>query len=101
LGLRQLMLALSFCAKLKSGSTMEKIQTKQKLRPNNKSTYDVIVERDSNRARLLNYSTGDKVEMIWNMNEAAEKDGIFILKVGDREVMLRAEEFRRYLRWVR
>ena len=69
-------------------------------RVNNKTESDVRAERDANRATLRNFSSGHKVQMIWNMNEAAKQDRMFIMKIGDKEAILDSEEVRRFLRWV-
>jgi hypothetical protein len=39
--------------------------------------------------------------MFWDMNEAATEDGVFIMKIGDKQAYLSAEELRRFLRWVK
>lgn len=72
----------------------------QTQRTNNKTAWDVTQERDACQARLFNYANGNKVEMFWDMNEATKRDGIFLLKVGDKEAMISAEEMRRFLRWL-
>lgn len=72
----------------------------QTQRENNKTAWDVTHERDSHKARLHNYSNSNKVEMFWAMNESCLKDGIFLLKIGDKQAMISAEEMRRFLRWV-
>lgn len=77
-----------------------RISSEQKLRKNNKTTFDVLEERDAKKMRLLNFKTSDAVEVIWDINDQAKEDGMFILKIGDKEVILNAEEVRRAIRWV-
>jgi hypothetical protein len=77
------------------------IQTTETQRPNNRTSWDVKTERDSRRARLINLGNSNKVEMFWDMNEAATEDGVFIMKIGDKQAYLSAEELRRFLRWVK
>lgn len=72
----------------------------EKMRRNNQTVWDVVTERDSKHARLLNYSTSHKVEIFWGMNENMVADRMFVIKVGDNEAILNAEEMRRFLRWV-
>ena len=72
----------------------------QKLRTNNKTTFDVLEEKNAKKMRLLNFKSGDRVEIIWDINKQAIEDGMFIMKVGDKEVILNAEEVRRAIRWV-
>lgn len=71
----------------------------QKLRTNNKSTWDVVEERDAHKARLLNFSTPHKVEIYWGLNEDMTRDQMVKLKIGDKEAIVHAEELRRMLRW--
>lgn len=77
-----------------------RISSEQKLRKNNKTTFDVLEERDAKKMRLLNFKSGEVVEVIWDFNKQATEDGMFIMKVGDKEVILNAEEVRRAIRWV-
>lgn len=71
----------------------------QKLRTNNKSSWDVIEERDAHKARLLNFSTKHKVEVFWGLNDDMVRDGMIKMKIGDNEAILNAEEVRRMIRW--
>lgn len=57
-------------------------------------------QRDKGRGVLHDLSHRHKVEMIWDLNEDAITDQVFILRVDDYEVMLDAEQLQRYLRWV-
>lgn len=71
----------------------------QKLRTNNKTTWDVVEERDAHKARLLNFSNGNTVEVFWGLNEDMTRDGMIKMKIGDKEAILNAEEVRRMIRW--
>ena len=71
----------------------------QKLRENNKSSWDVVEERDAHKARLLNFSTKHTAEVYWGLNEDMIKDGMIKLKIGDKEAIVNAEELRRFIRW--
>ena len=77
-----------------------RVSQKQRLRENNKTSWDVIKERDAQKARLLNFSNGNTVEIFWDLNEAAIQDRMFKMRIGDKEAILNAEEVRRFLRWV-
>ena len=77
-----------------------RVSQKQRLRENNKTSWDVIKERDAQKARLLNFSNGNTVEIFWDLNEAAIADRMFKMRIGDKEAILNAEEVRRFLRWV-
>lgn len=77
-----------------------RVSATQKLRKNNKTTFDVLEEKNAKKMRLLNFKSGDRVEIIWDINKEAIEDGMFIMKVGDKEVILNAEEVRRAIRWV-
>lgn len=77
-----------------------RISSEQKLRKNNKTTFDVLEERDAQKMRLLNFKSGHRVEIIWDFSKEATEDGMFLMKVGDTEVILNAEEVRRAIRWV-
>lgn len=70
------------------------------MRTNNKTAWDVVEERDAHYARLLNFKNGTKIELFWGLNEAMERDQMVLLKVGKEEVIINAEEMRRFLRWV-
>lgn len=61
---------------------------------------DTRAERDLGYGRLLDYGHKHNVTMAWNFNKDATRDQIFLLKVGDKEVFLDAEEVMKYLRWV-
>lgn len=58
------------------------------------------IQKERQHGELRDLSMQHKVSMHWDLNEDAIKDQIFILKVDDIEVMLDAEQFTRYLRWV-
>ena len=79
---------------------MARISNLPELRKNNRTVQDVKQERDSGKARLLNFGTKHAVEMAWGMNQDTIDDQIFILKIGDNEAWLSAEEMQRFLRWV-
>lgn len=81
-------------------SKLGEISKVNKMRPYAKSIDALRDERDVAFARLLNFKNGTPVEMRWNMNQATIADQIFILKVGQEEVMLSAEDMMRFLRWV-
>lgn len=57
-------------------------------------------QRDRSRANIRDYSLNHRVEMDWDLNDEAQRDRMFKLKVDDLEVILDAEELMRYLRWV-
>lgn len=69
-------------------------------RPNNKTVSDVAEERDAGKARLINYGNNQAVELQWGMNAETSKEQIFIIRIGDKEAWLNAEEVKRFLRWV-
>ena len=77
-----------------------KIGDLTKLRHNNKNTFQVLNERNSGKAPLLNFKNGNRVEIQWGMNEATVADQIFILKIDDKEAWLSSEDIQRFLRWV-
>ena len=79
---------------------MARIAVTQKQRPNNKNTFDVVQEKEARRVYLRNLSSRHEVTIMWDINEATIRDGVFSLKIGDKEALLSAEEFRRFLRWV-
>lgn len=79
---------------------MARVSIQKKLRKANQDVWDVTEERDAGKARLLNFSTGHKVEMIWGMNEDSTRDQMFIMRIGDNEAILNAEEVQRFLRWI-
>ncbi len=50
---------------------------------------------------LRDYSLEHKVEMFWDLNEEAEKDQIFELRIDDDiSVLLDWEQMMRYGRWI-
>lgn len=58
-------------------------------------------QRDLAHGVLRDYSLRHKVEMRWDLNEDAKRDQIFELRIDDDTVvLLDAEQFQRYLRWV-
>ena len=79
---------------------MARIAVTQTQRPNNKTSFDVVEEKQAQRAHLRNLGTRHAVTFMWDINDATIKDGVFSLKIGDKEALLSAEEFRRFLRWV-
>jgi hypothetical protein len=56
-------------------------------------------ERDLGYGRLLDYKHGAKVEVFWNLGEDAKKDGMFILKIDGKEIMLQTDNVMKFLRW--
>ena len=77
-----------------------RVNATQKLRKNNKTSFDVVEERDAKKARLLNFSNGNRVEVFWDLNPQSIEDGMFLMKIDDKEAILNAEEVRRMIRWV-
>lgn len=57
-------------------------------------------ERDQQHAILHDFGHNKRVEMVWDLNRDGIRDQVFILKVGDEEVILSAVELQKYLRWV-
>lgn len=67
----------------------------------------VVREMDSARVQhkksfgvLKDYSMNHRVTMQWDLNEEAQRDQMFKLKIDDLEVVLDWEEFQRYGRWI-
>lgn len=60
----------------------------------------VNVQHKASRSLLKDYSLSHQVELEWDLNEDAQRERMFRLRVGDREVILDAEEVIRSLRWV-
>lgn len=58
------------------------------------------VQRDKKGGVLKDYTLHHRVTMAWDLNDEAIRDRMFRLTVDDHEVILDAEEFMRYLRWV-
>lgn len=58
------------------------------------------VQKEKRHGVLKDYTLQHRVEIRWDMNDESIRDRMFILKVGDNEVILDAEELHRYLRWV-
>lgn len=58
------------------------------------------IQRDKKRGLLKDYSLEHRVEIRWDLNEEAERDRMFVLKVDDAEVILDLEELLRYTRWI-
>lgn len=52
------------------------------------------------RGSLRDHSGSHKVEVFWDLSAECIKDQIFKLTVDDYEVLLDAEQVKRYLRWV-
>lgn len=78
-----------------------RISQKEKLRENNKTSWDVVQERDSRRARLLTFGGNTtRVEITWDLNQDAIRDRMFKIQVGDKYAIINAEEMRRFIRWV-
>lgn len=77
------------------------MRTSKVVKPNNKNEWDVKQEMQSRQAGLRSYGgTQSGAEILWDISEKAKQDQIFILRVGKEEVLLDAEELRRYLRWI-
>lgn len=57
-------------------------------------------QRERKVGTLKDYSLKHRVSIHWDLNEDAQRERMFKLKVGDNEVILDAEEIMRYLRWV-
>lgn len=57
-------------------------------------------QRNAKGGVLRDYSMRHRVEMIWDLNEEADRDQMFRMTVDDYEVILDKEELMRYLRWV-
>lgn len=61
-------------------------------------------ERDAGWGKLRDYARGSGVIMLWGFDHHADNSGVFKLVIDDGtreiEVVLNAEEIRRYLRWV-
>lgn len=64
----------------------------------NKTVNDVKTERDAGRIELINYG-GDPLRMEWGWNEAATEDRMVKVIIRDRQAIISAEEFMRFLRW--
>lgn len=58
------------------------------------------IQRDKKVGNLKDYSLRHRVTIVWDLNEEAQRDRMFKLTIDDNEVVLDAEEFMRYLRWV-
>jgi len=60
---------------------------------------DAREERDIRYGRLLDLKNRNRVEIRWDMNDRSRADGIFAIRIGDKEAYLDAEQFRKFLRW--
>lgn len=49
---------------------------------------------------LRDYSGQHSIKMYWDISDEAKKDMIFKMTIDDYEVLIDAEQLRRYLRWV-
>lgn len=81
-----------------------------KLKPGQLTAKDMSVLREGDSIReqvkapakgvLRDYSLNHRVEMRWDLNEEANRDRIFELKIDDYTVLLDYEEFLRYGRLI-
>lgn len=65
-----------------------------------RTIHDTMDERDTGYARLLDLKNRNRVEMYWTSDGQMHKDGVFSLRIGDKEAFLDAEQFRKFLRWI-
>lgn len=79
---------------------MARIAVTQKQRPNNKTAFDVVEEKEKTQVHLRNLGTRHNVLFTWDINEDTVRDGVFSIKIDDKEALISAEEMRRFLRWV-
>lgn len=80
-----------------------------KLKPGQLTEKDMSTVREADSARLQHtqsrgalrdYSLQHRVEMRWDLNDEANKDLIFELKIDDYTVLLDWEQMQRYGRWI-
>lgn len=57
-------------------------------------------QRDRKAGTLRDYSLNHRVSIRWDLNEEAERDQMFELRIDGMTVILDAEEMMRYLRWI-
>lgn len=77
------------------------MKTYKPTRKLNKTSFDVIQERDRKEAILNGFGgSATHARMRWDLNDEAKENLIFELKVGKERILLHAEEVRRFLRWV-
>lgn len=61
---------------------------------------DTKEERDIAYGRVSDHLHNKSVELFWDLSPEAKQNQLFRLKVGREEVVLDAEQFMKYLRWV-
>lgn len=61
---------------------------------------DTISERDSGHGRLIDLANRNQVHVWWGFSDQATADGVFRIKIGDKEAVLDAEQMLKFLRWV-
>jgi hypothetical protein len=78
-----------------------RITTIDPLAPLNKTVKDVVKERDAHRALVRNLAGGPStVQITWGMNDDSVAAQVCIIKIGDKQAYVRADDMMRYLRWV-
>jgi hypothetical protein len=65
-----------------------------------KETEQTNHQQKRKNGTLKDYTLQHRVAIKWDLNEDAEREQMFKLTIDDYEVILDAEEFMRYLRWV-
>jgi hypothetical protein len=73
--------------------------TKLSELPKNKNVYDVEKELTAGVGRCMWYG-GKQLSVIWDFNQRAKDNGVCLIKIGDQEAYVKAEDLRRFLRWV-
>lgn len=67
--------------------------------PKNKNTYDVKKELTAGIGRCKWYG-GKQLKVIWDFNQDAKDAGICLIEIGSEKAYVKAEDLRRFLRWV-
>ena len=66
----------------------------------NTTAHDVKVERDKCHKTVRNLGSGSAaVDVRWNTNKACAEDHIVTLSFQGKEILVRAEELRKAIRW--
>lgn len=79
---------------------MGRIPLYEKDKAYKRTVNDTRQERDTGYGRLLDLKNRNRVEIRWSKNDQMAEDGVFVIRIDDKEAFLDAEQFRKYLRWV-
>ena len=74
--------------------------TDSQLDKEDHTVHGLQVTRERGYGDLKDYNGGSPVRIAWNLNESADRDGIFAITLGERTAYVNLEEVQRLLRWV-